>query len=61
MYNPGEHGYEPRNVAMYGDNGWIVTHKDNPTLAIEDGTGWYCVLPDIYDQDFIPIARSLFG
>lgn len=60
-YNPGNEGYDPLRTKEYGNNGWIVTHKDKPTLAIERGTGWYCVLPTVYEQDFIPMARALFG
>ena len=60
-YNPADDGYMPSRVREYGEHGWIVTHKDNPTLAIEDGTGWHCVLPDVYDSNWMLQARALLG
>ncbi len=61
MYNPADEGYSPHRVSLYGENGWIVVDDELPPLAIEAGTGWYCLIPDIYNADFMPVARALFG
>ena len=60
-FNPGEHGYMPNRVAMFGDNGWIVNHDELPTLVIESNTGWFCVLPSVYESEWMPIARAMLG
>lgn len=60
-FNPADYGYLPSRVSQYGNNGWIVVHDELPPLVIENGDGWYCILPNVYDADWMPIARAVFG
>ena len=60
-FNPANYGYLPRKVSMYGENGWLVVDDTLPPLVIESGTGWYCILPNVYDLEWMPVARAMFG
>jgi len=60
-FNPELWGYKNVRAEPFG-NGWIVVAKDLPVLIDENNTGdWFCPTPAFYEQDFIPVARALFG
>ena len=59
-FNPIDFGYKTSEVRReYGV--WVIVSDTLPVI-IDDGEGaWYCPITAVYEQDFIPVARALFG
>jgi len=59
-FEPQYWGYSTRDVKPFGDNGWVIASLDLPVIAIE-ADGWFCLLPTVYEQEWVPQARAMFG
>jgi len=59
-FSPQDWGYKASEVnRQYGV--WVIANDRLPVIIDEGAGAWYCPITAVYEQDWVPQARAMFG